>query len=920
MNYENGKSSPKETNLKSIFFPFSSKCLWNDSPIGEKLTIGPNFYRPVTIICIERCIRLAHKHAIQQHDENLAEHQFNGFLLGNLMVDSDEMGITLYLDRFDPGVSNQSESDKTPTTPLPNDVIVPICFNFQPTDGPDMMYNYSTEQFKTTFQTLYDNIGNSTSPDLSKSLQMRIVCYTAQKSLLGNMANLEMRIVAVNVANSIVVAPVKSLPVISTALAKSLSSTTASFREGFRTGFLTMDQTRKLLLLLDCDPKVKQMPLIGVWISGITMIHHPYVLQAVLRFMFCSFITKRQLNESNQILIMLQTKVSDNPQFFQCSLQDQHLKFDISNCQTYIDDYKPYNPSSSYKTHLDVLPPGEGQDADFFFQAINSSSPYLPLQSTSPPSSPKPVPIDDVTHNEPLKHDEFNQPSPFTFQPARLETPISHVTEPSFISTETAPKPTHVTKSILKKRPITEQINRKPVVTSSWHNHLPQEALKLFRQQSQQMKILQDQIKMVLASQQRQLLTNDQPEVVTSSPHRGCDVATQTEWMTSSQAQQTDDVITTSIACGPEVDDVTTASSFSSVDKQRADDDVIEQLDRSTLTPATASQSRLDSSCNDITDDVTSASYSSEENLTKNEDQNEDQDQDEDQSEDEDQGEDDLAEIIDVIQDALRTTHISPSSDDVISTKPREHYSNMTSSSHEQFLLTPSFGLDDVTNTSLKQFNDVSKVLREGNANDISCLANQIARRYLKKNEAVRKSRDGDDVTKMPGMSLVSPCHMSLDTRRYMRRHRLLGDDDDVNESVNSTLYRQDPSRIQRFDRSRDWRFDESVDDSFKLDVRNHLPQLESFTEVEEKENSQHLTPRTRIKYDQTRYQSSNQLSIEEFKTTKLDDEKHFSFQPPLQATTTKPQKQATVFSSLPSVLQPHIVNISLNPPKFKHI
>lgn len=184
---------------------------------------------------------------------------------------------------------------------------------------------------------------------------------------------------------------------------------------------------------------------------------------------------------------------------------------------------------------MDVLPPGEGQDADFFFQAINSSSPYLPLQSTSPPSSPKPAPIDDVTHNEPLNHDEFNQPSPFTFQPAKLETPISHVTEPSFISTETAPKPTHVTKSILKKRPITEQINRKPVVTSSWHNHLPQEALKLFRQQSQQMKILQDQIKMVLASQQRQLLTNDQPEVVTSSPHRGCDVATQTEWMTSSQ-------------------------------------------------------------------------------------------------------------------------------------------------------------------------------------------------------------------------------------------------------------------------------------------------------------------------------------------------------------------------------------------------
>ena len=63
----------------------------NDSPIGEKLTIGPNFYRPVTIICIERCIRLAHKHAIQQLDENSAEHHFNGFLLGNLMVDSGNL-------------------------------------------------------------------------------------------------------------------------------------------------------------------------------------------------------------------------------------------------------------------------------------------------------------------------------------------------------------------------------------------------------------------------------------------------------------------------------------------------------------------------------------------------------------------------------------------------------------------------------------------------------------------------------------------------------------------------------------------------------------------------------------------------------------------------------------------------------------
>ena len=47
-----------------------------------------------------------------------------------------------------------------------------------------------------------------------------------------------------------------------------------------------MDQTRKLLLVLESDPKVHSLPLVGVWISGVSEITHPFVWAACLRYVF----------------------------------------------------------------------------------------------------------------------------------------------------------------------------------------------------------------------------------------------------------------------------------------------------------------------------------------------------------------------------------------------------------------------------------------------------------------------------------------------------------------------------------------------------------------------------------------------------------------------------------------------------------
>ena len=45
-----------------------------------------------------------------------------------------------------------------------------------------------------------------------------------------------------------------------------------------------MEQTRKLLLLAETDPKAFDVPLVGVWVAGVADLHDPYVWAACARF------------------------------------------------------------------------------------------------------------------------------------------------------------------------------------------------------------------------------------------------------------------------------------------------------------------------------------------------------------------------------------------------------------------------------------------------------------------------------------------------------------------------------------------------------------------------------------------------------------------------------------------------------------
>ncbi|CAL8270393.1 unnamed protein product [Arctogadus glacialis] len=379
----------------TLAFPKSKSSLWDPSPSGDAVGLQLCYYRCPHLRVLEKALRLAHRHAHQRsnpahqrgnpaHQRSNPAHQRSNpalccFLLGSICVDEDEEGVTLSLDRFDPG--REQAGVRVPSLLLPGDVAVPLEFILQGDPEPSPL------DLSLAFQGLQQACGGAEVADLSQLLGVRGQVSCSQQ---GDRLGFSLRWLAASCAGGFDVVGVRPLPIIPTALARSLSglpgpscpvpprpgpsspvppqpgpsspvpprpgpSRTGLSRPGLKQqrGFLTMDQTRKLLLLLESDPKACSLPLVGVWLSGVVQPSNPLVWAWCLRFSHSSSLQDRVLSEQGWFLLVLFSP--SQPRFFQVrSAESGPTAVLRLSCSQHLTLFKHVEPAEGHYLQADL--------------------------------------------------------------------------------------------------------------------------------------------------------------------------------------------------------------------------------------------------------------------------------------------------------------------------------------------------------------------------------------------------------------------------------------------------------------------------------------------------------------------------------------------------------------------------------------
>ncbi|XP_042568351.1 SCL-interrupting locus protein homolog [Cyprinus carpio] len=416
--------------LTPLTFPKSKVSLWDPSPSGDVVSLHFSYYRNPRLLLVEKALRLAHRHARQTNKP-----RFFCFLLGTLAVDSDEEGVTITLDRFDPGREQTGSPGKAPTALLPGDILVPCVFEAQNATGSMV---HSREDLNISFKMLQHCCCSKEILELSKLLTLR-----ARLSCSENMDRLtfDLSWAAVTLACMLDAVPVRAVPIIPTALARNLSSPAGVTQNSRKRGFLTMDQTRKLLLILESDPKAYTLPLVGIWLSGVTHIHNPIVWAWCLRYLHSSALQDKVMSEGGAFLVVLYSLTHRDPEFYQCKpcVGHQQMSFQLLTSTESFVLYKNVEPSEGRPLQFELSAENQNQETVLFEEVLSQSvltGTTLAASSAAPQNKLSISDHDSGVEDEDLSPRPSPNPHPVSQQTRRVHPSVpelSMVIDGSFL-------------------------------------------------------------------------------------------------------------------------------------------------------------------------------------------------------------------------------------------------------------------------------------------------------------------------------------------------------------------------------------------------------------------------------------------------------------------------------------------------------
>ncbi|XP_020901033.1 SCL-interrupting locus protein homolog [Exaiptasia diaphana] len=258
------KHNTRESNdaavVQPFHFPPTKQVWWDRKAQGSPEILHLTSKRNLRVQLNEKTLRLGIKHLNKSSIPS-----YDCFFIGSLFIDSREDAVEINIDRFDPGrefTDKGGFKTKVPTTVVPGDQVIPLKL-VKGLMGAQQTATHSKQDFQKTFELLHSRFSGQEQLSLSNFISTKACCYahTEAEELILNI-----QVGAVTMATSILATPVSPVPIIPTALARNLTGPLRlSDVQGVpKCGFLTMDHTRKLLLLLESDPKAYSLPLVGV--------------------------------------------------------------------------------------------------------------------------------------------------------------------------------------------------------------------------------------------------------------------------------------------------------------------------------------------------------------------------------------------------------------------------------------------------------------------------------------------------------------------------------------------------------------------------------------------------------------------------------------------------------------------------------
>ncbi|XP_062412797.1 SCL-interrupting locus protein homolog [Sardina pilchardus] len=362
---------------------------WDPTPVGEAVNLHLSYYRNPRVLLSEKALRLTYRHARQNNNP-----QFTCFLLGTFTVDRDEEGVTLSLDRLDPGREKSGSGRKEPNSFLPGDVVVPCLFEIQHAGlRTNNVPAHYADDLGASFKILQQSCTSKKTMELSQLLMLRGWLSCTENS---DCLNFDLHWAGFTLATMLKATPIKSIPIIPTALARNLSSPINLAQPlnavSQKRGFLSMDQTGKLLLVLESDPKVYTLPLVGVWFCGVTHIHSPQVWAWCLKYLYSSSLQERGLSEGRGFLVVLYSLTHREPEFYQCqptTRENHNMELLLLTSTESLTLYKNLEPKDRKPLSFELSAGSENQDTEFYKEVMSHAASSRHVTGAKVASSPQ---------------------------------------------------------------------------------------------------------------------------------------------------------------------------------------------------------------------------------------------------------------------------------------------------------------------------------------------------------------------------------------------------------------------------------------------------------------------------------------------------------------------------------------------------